>query len=583
MKDYKSPVSRLARLFKKSRDGWKKRAKQKQKKVRALEVKVRDLTKSREQWKAKAKAAQQELREIKKEQKSNQTEANQEDEATESKPAPLSAGTSEIALSAPAGHLYPVFIIQLGIQQIIHGLSSLRGCQKNFELLAQFFELQTPSFSSIRGWLFRLGLYQLRSKPEKRSDWIIIFDLTIELGQVKCLLILGIPAARLSKTGFALKHQDVEVLNMAMMSHSSGEIIAQKLTELSEQIGQPIQIVADYGSDLKKGIELYQQQNPELIYTYDVTHQMALLLKNELANDERYQNFLGQCSLTRQQTKQTELYFLAPPKRRLKARYLNVDTYVHWAQQVLSYQQQADFSQISPAFIWDKEARASVETSLEPQSLAQLEPLLGKLYPDQTTFTQAIINQLGPEIFAQNGQAICQAAAVGPRRFQKKLGWLADYASDIHTYAQMVELVQIVEKQLKNKGLNRASRATFEEKSKALSLSPRVQQFKQQIVAYLAQEGGKIPKDQTLLATSDVIESIFGKYKFFSAKRSLKEMGKMLLTIPLFTTKITSDCVKKAMESVRDIDVEQWAGQVFGQSMLSKRRAVLKVQKATQN
>lgn len=62
------------------------------------------------------------------------------------------------ALLAPKGHSYPVFVIQLAVQQIIQGFNSLRGCQLNFELFSQFFELATPSFSSVRNWLYRIGL-----------------------------------------------------------------------------------------------------------------------------------------------------------------------------------------------------------------------------------------------------------------------------------------------------------------------------------------------------------------------------------------------------------------------------------------
>lgn len=81
------------------------------------------------------------------------------------------------------------------------------------------------------------------------------------------------------------------------------------------------------------------------------------------------------------------------------------------------------------------------------------------------------------------------------------------------------------------------------------------------------------------MATSDIIESIFGKYKFFSSARPLKEIGQILLMIPLFTADITTDNVLQAMESVRMQDVEKWTQQMFGQSMLSKRREVFKENK----
>jgi hypothetical protein len=62
MSEYKSPVSRLARLFEKSRDNWKEKALTKQNKLRALEIKVRDLSNSREHCKSRALAAEAQLK-----------------------------------------------------------------------------------------------------------------------------------------------------------------------------------------------------------------------------------------------------------------------------------------------------------------------------------------------------------------------------------------------------------------------------------------------------------------------------------------------------------------------------------------
>jgi hypothetical protein len=63
MQEFKSPVSRLARLFQKGRDSWKEKALDKQKKVRALEIKIRDLSASREHWKQRALAAESQIKE----------------------------------------------------------------------------------------------------------------------------------------------------------------------------------------------------------------------------------------------------------------------------------------------------------------------------------------------------------------------------------------------------------------------------------------------------------------------------------------------------------------------------------------
>jgi hypothetical protein len=59
MENFKSTTSRLVRLFRAGRDNWKQKALEKQKKVRALGIKVRDLSASRDYWKERALAAEE--------------------------------------------------------------------------------------------------------------------------------------------------------------------------------------------------------------------------------------------------------------------------------------------------------------------------------------------------------------------------------------------------------------------------------------------------------------------------------------------------------------------------------------------
>ncbi len=66
MQEFKTPVSRLVHLFRKERDNWKQRALEKQKKNRALQIKVRDLLASRELWKERALEAEKQLLKLQK-------------------------------------------------------------------------------------------------------------------------------------------------------------------------------------------------------------------------------------------------------------------------------------------------------------------------------------------------------------------------------------------------------------------------------------------------------------------------------------------------------------------------------------
>ena len=63
MKGYKTADTRLVNLFKDAREKWKQRALLKQKKLRAMEIKVRDISLSREKWKEKALKLEASLKE----------------------------------------------------------------------------------------------------------------------------------------------------------------------------------------------------------------------------------------------------------------------------------------------------------------------------------------------------------------------------------------------------------------------------------------------------------------------------------------------------------------------------------------
>ena len=570
MTQYKSSANRLARWFKRSRDNWKKRSQAKQKQIRALETKVRDLSQSQNHWKEKARQAEQELAELKKQLLAKTAEQPPQKEAKVG-----SNGSGETEWHQIKGHHYPAEVVQLGLEQVTNSLNSLRGSEKTFNLFSPYCELEAPSYNSIRSWLLRVGLYELNQRPVYDEDWIMLLDATLELGTLKCLGILGIPVSRLAETGYALKHHDVDLLALVVLASCTGEVIDEELEKVSHQQKRPpLQIVSDYGSDVKKGVKLYQQKHPQLIWTHDVTHAMALLLKQELKDDETFQTFMKQCNLTRQQIKQTPLYFLCPPKQRSKARYLHIESHIRWAQQLLQYQDQNDFSAIKPDYHLDETALTRLQTQLDPETLTLLTSLDPKTYPNRTTFCQQLRQKLGAERWAEYEAVLCQAADLGQRYFEEKLGWVSAYRSVLPTYAQMSSLVNTVAQQLKQNGLNHTAPASFVKETTACSLSPRLERFKNYILAYLQNHTSALPLNQTLLASSDVLESIFGKYKLFSAERSFKEIGQMVLTIPLFTTKLTPQRVKLALESIRMVDVQAWAKQTFGQSMLSKRRSL---------
>jgi len=113
--------------------------------------------------------------------------------------------------------------------------------------------------------------------------------------------------------------------------------VRQRFTALEEAVertGVPRAIVNDYGSDLHGGVQFFQERHDETLEMYDIKHKAACLLKHRLANDPRWQEFQRQIGTTRCAIQQTELAFLAPPTPKAKARFMNLQPQLEWAEGV---------------------------------------------------------------------------------------------------------------------------------------------------------------------------------------------------------------------------------------------------------
>jgi hypothetical protein len=119
------------------------------------------------------------------------------------------------------------------------------------------------------------------------------------------------------------------------MQNSTGQKIHEVLSGLKTELGTIRQIVADQGSDIKLGVELYREENTDCDYINDIVHKLAHFLKAELKNDKTWEELSKRASESRTKLLQTEYAHLIPPQRWDKARYLNLEELIKWAYRML--------------------------------------------------------------------------------------------------------------------------------------------------------------------------------------------------------------------------------------------------------
>lgn len=402
----------------------------------------------------------------------------------------------------------------MSIRLVVFGLVSLRGAEYVLGMFNSCFKGGTPCHVVIQNWVLRFGLYKLQQIPEKRSDWVYILDHTIEFGTKKCLVVLGIPLARFRELKCKIQHCDMEVLGISIAGKATAVSVTEVLGKIALLTGIPVQILSDKGANIKRGISDFIAERMEsyiIRQTYDVTHRAALILKKHLKDDETWKSFVDSACKTKRSLVHTALAYLAPPKPRDKARWLNLDAYVDWAEKILL---------LKTADLRKKERE----------------------------------------------------------KYKNTLKWIRKFKRNITEWRTILDMLDVLKKEVKSNGFNPDTKTHFEENISNMNLNTqRLLQIKSEIIEYIDEECKDI--DGVYPGCSDIIESVLGKYKNFSGKSPMKEVGKAVLTMPVFTSNVDFREVKEAMETVSANDLQQWLDKNLGESLFSRRKKVFSLKK----
>jgi len=458
-----------------------------------------------------------------------------------------------------ANHFYLAETMILAIEMVTIGSNSLRSVQKNLELFNKHHEIvQTPSFQTVRQWVYRLGYYELTRELEHRDDWIVICDFTVSIGKLKCFLVLGVSLEDLKKRKFHLRHNDMSLLGLEVWERTSGKLIEASLAQIEARVGRFVQIVADGGSDITKGVRLFCEGHQKTVGIYDISHKLARILEKHLKNDEKFTIFLSSLSTVKSQTQQTELSCLRPPTQRSKARFMNLRQLTRWAIRILDYEQNGNFKELGLGYQLDKAQVSEFASALNKSGvISKLEVLVEK-EDDEEHFRDKLGKLLDDSVLKEWAEKIVTKANQGQQKFEERFGWLKEQTDEINQYSIFLELVQMVESELKRNGLSHASVSVCRKHLDVNNQSDRTKKFSQDIMEFLTEQVKLVPHGQSYLASSDIIESVFGKFKYLNKRMSVTGITQGVLLLGTIISTITPETMKVSMEQVPWSIVVNW-------------------------
>lgn len=213
---------------------------------------------------------------------------------------------------------------------------------------------------------------------------------------------------------------------------------------------------------------------------------------------------------TSHRVQQTALAALAPPRQRRKARYMNVAELVAWGVRVLKY--------------LDENGRQH------------------------------------PEWDAQ--------------RVDQEVGWVRQYRQEVEQWRQWVEVGTITEQFVKAQGLSGGGAPQLQHRLAGVGTLPRTQQLGAELVQFVAEEAAKAKDGERLVGSSEVIESIFGKWKRGEGEQARSGLTGLVLTLGAIVSHTSADVIRKALESVPTKTVLTWCHEKLGKTVQATRRAV---------
>lgn len=369
--------------------------------------------------------------------------------------------------------------------------------------------MAVPHFTSVINWTLRLGLFLKQSLSIFTEPWLAIADLSIDIGCKKLLVVLAVPTRVLEEKGTALGLQDVVCIGSIAKDSWTGKDIFEAFQTIFSQVGVPTALIQDGGSELKKGAQNLKELEPyrNMGVVYDVGHKVACILKAYYAFGKGFQKFVEAVSKASKKIQQSNIAFLAPPKLRTKGRFLSISAWANWAK------------------------------------------MMESLVLNELTKRSDVIKKF--KLFLPN--------------FSAHRVFLKGFCENCKVIESFLAL-------MKNKGLNES---TAQQGFTLLSMLSSRNKIRKSLEEWLKttlnihrQLGiGQIP----LLVSSDVLESLFGKFKYIIQRSSKGEFNRLILSLYAICGDVTPDIVSKALHGVTHIQLLKWQAENLEETQKQKR------------
>lgn len=346
-------------------------------------------------------------------------------------------------------------------------------------------------------------------KPLQEGQWVLLGDVTVDIGTLKCLVTLGVNLDVLyEREDITLSYEDLEIVGIHPTEKATGEFAEQSFRADIDRLGgfeKVLAMLIDQGADLVKGAGLLQSAETKIKILHDIAHKLALVLESSLKNDPLWIAYTAHLTKTKQLVQQTELAGLQPPKQRSKARFMNVALYIDW---------------------FSKVRQSKLDGNLDH---------------------------------------------IPEERYNEYFGWMTAFESFHELLHQKVGVVEVIKNAVRRGGYSMAIYDDLMDIFDLMPLDKSVRPFTCEALDAVYEEVAKLNEGERLPGSTEIAESVFGSFKRHSTSGGHGITGNVLTIGALVGKSPTVDEVCKTMKETSVCSVLNWINGHVGETLAKAR------------
>ena len=157
-------------------------------------------------------------------------------------------------------------------------------------------------------------------------------------------------------------------------------------------------------------------------------------------------------------------------------------------------------------------------------------------------------------------------------RVEARLGWLRRYQPRLSEWSALLAVAQAAEHYVRHQGWHGAAQKELRAALKPLATGVASRRLKNRLLEFAAEQAAMAAPGERLVGSTEVLESLIGKYKRLQAMHSASGMTRTILALGAMVGRRCLDSLAQALANITNHEVSAWCQDHLGITLQARRQ-----------